>query len=236
MKYKIVPNEERHTVTVVISPVVIPFVDYLYEKYDGKRYFAPGVLDIDFKTELAPMLKEIAKALNNVANRKKVPATEIFTYQDLIALAEDEYKLFAQNLDQDGVWDKKFKINLSSKRKTGEGFLYQNFKNPTPVDQDGAWKYNYAVEIELAPGYNEDRMEKYVFAIFHRAFAISERQDIESSYKENDSAWGGFEFEEEANTPQAPTKEQAPATKEESQAKAQGDLDEIDISEDDLPF
>ena len=69
MKYKIVQNEGRKSLTVIISPVHIGYVKYLFEKFtnnSGKeKYFASGVLkDCEYKADLTPFLKEVVEQLS----------------------------------------------------------------------------------------------------------------------------------------------------------------------------
>lgn len=216
MKYKIVKNKEKKTVTAIISPVIITFVDYLYERYNGEKFFASGVLQgADFKEEITPLLKEIVTALNDVAG-DRLPKGQKYEGKDLLTLNEDEYRLFSKNLNKDKEWDKQFKVNLQSKSKDDEKrFLFEDFQCTKPVKKDDGWKYEYAIELEIGAGYNEDNFEKYVFALFHRAIKVGVRENA-SNFSENDQAWEGFDFGD--------------------QEEEKDDLSDIDIKEDDLPF
>lgn len=193
MKTKIVPNEARKTVTIILSPVDFRFTDYLYDKFEDKRYFATGTLkNAKYKEDIIPFLKELLPHLNEMA-KDKLPKGEKFALTDLITLEEDEYALISKDLDRDGKWDGEFQISLSSKKRKEGGFLFEDIRDPKPVPKEDGWKHLYAVEVELSPGYNEDRMERYVFAVFHRGISIGRKKN--DNFKANDDAWGGFDFE-----------------------------------------
>ena len=220
MKYKIVKNENRPTLTVIISPTIIGFVKYLFHKYQGSNdkeyFFGSAVLkDANYKDDIAPFLKDLVAQLNEVA-AEKLPEGEKITIDQFITMKDDEYRLFGKNLDKDDVWDKQFKISLKSNAKDDDKrFLFKGgMKNPRPVSEDDGWKHYYAIELEIAAGYDEDKFETYVYTIFHRAISVGEREH--NSYQKNDSAWGGFDFgEENTGGDNTPT---------------------IDVAEDDLPF
>lgn len=215
MKTKIIKNESRKTVTVIISPISINFVDYLYERYNDEKFFASGVLTgADYKKDIVPMLKDIVDALNEVA-KDKLPSGEKFEGKDIITLKEDEYRLISKNLNKDKEWDKQFKINLQSKSKDeNKKFLFEDIACQKPIPKDDGWKYTYAIEIEIGAGYNEDDFEKYVFSVFHRAIKVGER--AENSFAKNDDAWKGFDFGEEDSEDE--------------------DISDIEIDDEDLPF
>lgn len=203
MKYKIVENSSRKTVTLILSPITIGYTDYLFDRYNGEKFFASGVLtNADYNKDILPMLKELVTSLNNVG-QEKLPTNTKYEGKDLITLKEDEYRLFSKNLNKDGLWDKQFKINLQSKSKDeNKRFLFLDFGATQPVEKDDGWKYTYAVEVEIGVGYNEDEFEKYVYSIFHRGIKVGERTD--SSFAKNDAAWEGFDFEEEPKQEEAP--------------------------------
>lgn len=198
MKYKIVKNEARKTITVIISPVVISYVKNLYEKYEGANsdyYFASAILkDADYKNDLIPMLKDIVNNLNEISV-DKLPKGDRVETADIFTLKEDEYRLFGKNLDKEKNWDKQFKVSLKNNSKAGnKRFLFLDLGCQKPIEEDDGWKHYYAIEIEISVGYDEDKMEKYIYSVFHRAISVGER---ETSFQRNDSAWGGFDFEEE---------------------------------------
>lgn len=194
MKVKVFPNEARKTVTLILSPITIGYVDYLYEKYDDKKYFASGVLTgADYKEDVLPILKQIADALNEVGKDKLPPGVK-YDINDLITMEEDDFALFMKNINKEGVWDKQFKINLQSKSKDPQKrFLFLDLQGEDPVPKDDGWKYTYAIEVEIGVGYNEDEFEKYIYHVFHRAVKVGTR---DSGFIKNDKAWDGFDFEE----------------------------------------
>jgi hypothetical protein len=212
VKTKIVKNESRKTVTVIISPVAISYVDYLYEKYNNERYFCSAVLqDAKYKEDIVPFLRELVKKLNETA-KGVFPEGEEIKMADLITDKEDEFRLFSKNIVKDKDWDGSFKLNLSSKA-TEKRFLFEDLEQTKPIPKGDGWKHFYAVELEISVGYNEDSLEKYVYTVFHRAISAGKRQA--NNYVQNDSAWGGFDFKTE--------KEEKPANKDTE-------------SDDDLPF
>jgi hypothetical protein len=220
MNYKIVKNEERKSITAIISPIVIGYTDYLFKKYEGERYFASGIFkDADYKNDILPFAKEIVTSLNEIS-KDIMPEGVVFVGKDVLSLDEDEFRIISKNLNKDGDWDKQFKINLSSKSKNGERrFLFLDLKGENPIEEKDAWKHIYAVEIEISVGYNEDKLEKYLYSVFHRGISIGTR-----GYRsqKNDDAWEGFDF--------GPEKQQQsePSTKQENKPPKP--------SEDDLPF
>lgn len=190
---KIVKNEERKTVTVIVSPIVIAYTDYLFEKYNGERYFASGVLkDADLQKDIYPFLKDLLSVLNEVA-KDVLPQGEKFVGSDLLTLKEDEYRLISKNIDKEGKWDKQFKFNLTNKSNDKDKkFLFLDLKGEKPIDKKDGWKHFYAIEIEISVGYNEDELEKYIYTVFHRAISVGARGS--STFQQNDEAWGGFNF------------------------------------------
>lgn len=220
MKYKIVKNEDRPTLTVIISPTVIGYVKFLYERYNGERFFASAVLkEAKIKEDIVPMVKDIVNQLN-AHTGSKLPEGTQFTPDLFISSKDDgEYRLFGKNLDKDDKWDGQWQINLSSKAGEGKKFLFKNFQNPVAIPENDGWKYNYALELEISGGYSEDEFKPYVFTIFHRAFSVGKRDDVKTM-DNNDSAWGGFDFGE--------GNEETP--------KKNSNHPSIDVTEDDLPF
>ena len=200
MKYKIVKNEKRNTLTVILSPVVFNFTRYLYERYNDTKFFATGILDKqDYKEDIMPFVNELATKLNEVG-KGILPTTEAIVAGDIITVNDDEYRLITKNTDRDGVWDKQFKINLSSKsKKEDKQFLFAKLDESEIIPEDKSKGYKYGVEIEIGVGYNEDNLEKYVYTVFHRAIALEERESSgEPMYKSNDDAWSGFNFSTES--------------------------------------
>jgi len=192
MKTKIVKNEARKTLTVIVSPISIGYVDYLFTRYNDERFFASGVLiGADYSKEIVPFAKELIKNLSEIG-KDILPPGETFTLNDIISVKEDEFRLISKNTNADKEWDKQYKLNLTSKSKDEEKrFLFYDLEQQKPVSKEDGWKKIYAVEIEVSVGYNEDACEKYVFSVFHRAICIGEKESV---FQKNDDAWGGFDF------------------------------------------
>lgn len=196
MKYNIKKNEKRNTLSVVVSPVVFNFTRYLYEKFNDEKYFATGVLDKqDYNQDILPFVKDLVSQLNSIAT-KVLPPNEQYNIQDVITLNEQEYRLLSKNTDRDGVWDKQFKINLSSKTKNpNKNFMFGSLDDTNVLTEDESKQHKYGVEVEIGVGYNEDTLEKYIYTVFHRAISIGKREQSESTYKQNNDAWSGFNFD-----------------------------------------
>jgi hypothetical protein len=196
MKYTIVKNEKRNTLSVVLSPIVFTYTKFLYEKYNEQKYFASGILENqDYNADILPFVKDLVKHLNELGS-EILPAGETFNIADIITLNEGEYRLLTKNIDKDGQWNKQFKINLSSKtKKADKKFLFTSLDESEVIDELDSRNHRYGVEIELGIGYNEDNLEKYIYAVFHRAISIGKKdQQNDNNYKSNDSAWSGFDF------------------------------------------
>ena len=199
MKYSIVKNDSRKTLTVVLSPVVFNYTKYLYERFNNEKFFATGVIDVqDYNESILPFAKELVEHLNELA-KGILPAHESYAVSDIITLKDDEYRLITKNTDRDGAWDKRFKINLSSKTKSEtKKFLFKSLDSESHINEEDSKKYIYGVEIEIGAGYNEDNMEKYIYTVFHRAVVVGEREQTNTNnYKSNDQAWSGFNFDTE---------------------------------------
>jgi hypothetical protein len=193
MKYNILPNPNRNTITVILTPVTLPFTDYLFKKYKEEKFFASGIIKgADYKTDLVPFLTEVSKALTAVGKDILPTGTQINT-QDLISLGE-EYRLITRNLDKEGNWDKQFKINLTNRSKDGEKrFLFLDLEQTKPISKEESWKHNYAIELEIGVGFDEKKNNKYVYAIFHRAISTGLRET--NTFQKNDNAWKGFNLD-----------------------------------------
>jgi len=194
MKANIVRNENRKTLTVVLTPISISYVDYLYKKYKDERYFASGVLKgADYKNDIVPFVEKLANELTAIGQGTLPPGTKIST-NDLITLSDDEYRLFTRNLDRDGNWDKQFKVNLTNRAKdTDKRFLFLDLEQTKPIPQQDGWKHNYAIELEVGVGYDEKTSKPYVFAIFHRAMSVGLKET--NTFQANNSAWKGLNLE-----------------------------------------
>lgn len=195
MKYNITKNENRNTLTIVLSPIVFSYTKYLYEKYNDQKFFASGVLENqDYNQDILPFVRELVAQLNEIG-KDTLPPPEQFTIADIITLNENEYRLLSKNTDKDGQWDKRFKINLSSKtKKNDKKFLFSSLNEEDFINEEQSKNHKYGVEIEIGVGYNEDNLEKYVYTVFHRAISVGLREQSESTYQSNNDAWSGFNF------------------------------------------
>lgn len=202
MKYNITKNENRNTLTVVFSPVVFSYTKYLYEKFNDQKYFASGILENqDYNQDILPFVKELVQNLNEMG-KELLPAGETFNVADIITLKDDEYRMISKNTDKTGEWDKRFKINLSSKTKrAGKQFFFTSLDETTPITEEESRSHRYGVEIEIGIGYNEDNLEKYIYTVFHRAISLGLREQGESNYQANNNAWSGFNFNTEDESP-----------------------------------
>lgn len=202
MKYNITKNENRNTLTVVFSPVVFSYTKYLYEKFNDQKYFASGILENqDYNQDILPFVKELAQKLNELG-KELLPVGETFNVSDIITLKDDEYRMLTKNTDRNGEWDKRFKINLTSKTKRiGKQFFFTSLDETASISEEDSRKHRYGVEIEIGIGYNEDNLEKYIYTVFHRAISLGLREQGESTYQANNSAWSGFNFNTEDESP-----------------------------------
>lgn len=202
MKYNITKNENRNTLTVVFSPVVFSYTKYLYEKFNDQKYFASGILENqDYNQDILPFVKELVQSLNELG-KDLLPAGETFNVSDIITLKDDEYRMLTKNTDKSGEWDKRFKINLTSKTKRiGKQFFFTSLDETASISEEDSRKHRYGVEIEIGIGYNEDNLEKYIYTVFHRAISLGLREQGESTYQANNSAWSGFNFNTEDESP-----------------------------------
>lgn len=193
MKYSITSNPNRNTLTLIITPITLPYTEYLYKKYKEEKFFASGIIKgADYKTDLLPFLTELAKSLTTIG-KDILPNGTSITTQDLISLGE-EYRLITRNLDKEGNWDKQFKINLTNRTKDGEKrFLFLDLEQTKPISKEESWKHNYAIELEIGVGFDEKKNNKYVYAIFHRAISTGLRET--NTFQKNDNAWKGFNLE-----------------------------------------
>lgn len=187
---KVLKND-RGNVTLLVKPAVFYFADYLFKPYENngkKSFFASGVISITYK-ELFPHLKEIVKILNE--NRKPEQLEE-YDISDVFSMEEDAYTLFKPSFDQNSeVRPNQYQVSLNSK-KPKDFLLAGTPKDNRPVPEAKALDYQYALEIELVPGYRQEEDENYVFSIFHRGFVCG---NADVSTKENDDAWDGFDME-----------------------------------------
>ena len=202
MKYNITKNTNRNTLSVVISPVIFNFTKYLYEKYNDEKFFATGILDgQDYNQDILPFVKELVEKLNEIG-KGTLPPPEQFNVADIITLNENEYRMLSKNTDKDGQWDKRFKLNLSSKtKKVDKMFLFSSLDEKDVIQEDDSKSHKYGVELEIGVGYNEDNLEKYIYTVFHRAISVGSREQNESVYQKNNDAWSGFNFKTDDDVP-----------------------------------
>ena len=200
MKYKIVKNTYRKSITLIISPVTFTGVPYLYEKYNGEKYFGTGILrGADYKTEILALANDIAKNLNEVVGGN-FPDGIFLKASDFLSLktnAENKidnvYPLIFRNSNKDGEPDKDFAIALSSKNKNEDKqFLFTDLAQEKPISKDDSWKHLYALEIEISAGYDDDSLSAYTFSVFHRGISVGLRET--NAFEKNDDAWEGFDF------------------------------------------
>jgi hypothetical protein len=194
MKYNIVKNEGRKTLSVILTPITINYAEYLYKKYQDQKYFASGVVrGADYTKDLLPFAKELAARLNELG-KDILPNGITINAQDIITTNDEEYRLFTRNLNKEGDWDKQFKVNLTNRSKDAEKkFLFLDLEGQRPITKDDSWKHIYAIELEVGVGYDEDKQNKYVYAIFHRAVSTGLKEN--NSFQKNDSAWSGFKLD-----------------------------------------
>jgi hypothetical protein len=202
MKHAIIHNEKRKTLTVVLSPVSFNYTKYLYEKYQDQKFFANGILESqDYTNEVLPFVKDLVQHLNALSVGI-LPNGESFSVSDIITLNENEYRLLTKNIDKDGNWDKRFRVNLSSKSKQeNKHFLFTSLDESQAISEEDSRKYTYGIELEIGIGYNEDNLEKYLYTVFHRAIAVAKKKQSDDSFKSNDSAWNGFNFGSDDDLP-----------------------------------
>jgi hypothetical protein len=193
MKYNIIKNQDRKTITIVLSDISINYTDYLFKKYQGERFFASGVVrGAEYTKDLLPFLKEVSEALN-IVGKEVLPVGNIVVPNDLITLEEDEYRLFTRNIDKEGNWDKQFRVNLTNRTKDdNKRFLFKDISGTQPITQQDGWKHIYAIELEIGVGFDEKKGKKYLFSVFHRAVSVGSKES--NNFKSNDNAWVGFDF------------------------------------------
>lgn len=192
MKFKIVPNEK--TVTLVISPVHINSVKYLYEKYNDKYFFAVGTIPgANVKTDIGPMISQLAIDLTAVSKEKI--KNQPITVEDLFSFKEGDKRPFSKHTDRDGNWvNQEAQVTLMNFADSKQ-FLFSDLQMQKPIDEKQAWKNVYAVELELSAYLDKNTEEKKVFTIFHRAVKIGEKENTER-YEPNNDAWDGYDFSE----------------------------------------
>lgn len=194
--YKITKNE--NSITLLIIPVLFYSATYLYEKYgkdDKAYYFATGTIKGDYKNQIVPMIQDIAKNLNEVSEKKlngeKIIFGDLFNEK-----TPTTYPLFTLEVNQAGEKTGNVAISCRAKPFVDRAFLFTDLSEQTPIAKNDSYKHIYAIEVELKAYYNEESLQKGVFAIFHRGISCGMRDDIVDSYAKNDKAWDGFEFDD----------------------------------------
>lgn len=194
LKYKIAKNE--NSITLLLMPVIFYSSTYLYEKYGSteKPYnFAVGTLKVDFKTEIVPMLQDVAKNLNEFFEKKLSPEQIVFS--DLFGIkTENTFPLFTPEFTQDGNQTGFTNISLRSRNNDDRLFLFEDFAETKPVAKEDAYKNEYAIEVEIKAYFDDEKLTKGIFAIFHRGIKSGLRSDLTDTFSRNDKAWEGFDF------------------------------------------
>lgn len=209
MKYNIVKNVDKKTVTVVIGETRFFSAKYLLERYDHTRYFGNAVFYAT-PQEITNLVTQVSNAVNEVNPKVKTNHRMFFEGGSV------EYPLFTKHLSLDDKWDgNSYSIKLSSfAEKRTRNFFFNDLARTSPVtDEEEIRRYEWAVEVEISTNVDEKTLEPKYFVIVHR---IIKGKKLESVYQENDKAWEGFDLGEEKKKVVDP------------------DLDDID--EDDLPF
>lgn len=185
--YKIYPNEERNTVTLLLSPTLFFNAKYLYTGYGDKgRYFGNAALDSTVNTELNTIVNEIVTRLNDIA---KAQGLRPINRKDIIDIEEGSFATFRPRYDKDGNWDKKsYEIALNAKKPS---MFFMAFNSEERVSENDIRDYNFALEVEFSI-YSDDYGETKVYSIFHRAVVSGKRGN--SYTKATDEAWDGFDF------------------------------------------
>ena len=201
LKYKITKNE--NSITLLLMPTIFYSSTYLYEKYGSteKAYnFAVGTIKADYKTEIIPMVQDVAKNLNEVFEKKLL--TEKIIFSDLFGTkTENTFPLFTPEFTQDGTQTGFTNISLRSKNSNGRQFLFEDFAETKPVAKEDAYKNEYAIEVEIKAYFDDEKLTKGIFAIFHRGIKSSLRSDLGDTFSRNDKAWEGFDFTAEDDLP-----------------------------------
>ncbi len=217
MKYKIIENESKKTVSVLINNTRFYSAKYLLERWESndgkKRYFGQAVLPFD-KTEFGNFTKLVAHSLSKVRGFRVVP--ENFVENELI-----KYPVFRCRYDKDGNWTGEYEVALSipSDNKQRDLFtLDLNGKYPV-TDEQEVKNHEWAIELELYASFDEDSLEIKVGSILHR---IIRGKEV-SAFSKNDELWTGFNFEEPEDYGLEETRPDAV-------------IEEYEITDDDIPF
>ena len=80
------------------------------------------------------------------------------------------------------------------KNSNGRQFLFEDFAETKPVAKEDAYKNEYAIEVEIKAYFDDEKLTKGIFAIFHRGIKSGLRSDLGDTFSRNDKAWEGFDF------------------------------------------
>jgi hypothetical protein len=192
--YKITQNE--NSITLLLLPVIFYSSTFLFEKYgDGdKGYnFATGSIKADYKNEIVPMIQDIARNLNEVFEKKLNGEKIIFA--DLFSpKAPNVYPLFTFEVNQAGDQTGNIAVSCRAKNANNKPLLFTNLAETEVIKKEDAYKPQYAIELELKAYFNDESLQKGIFAIFHRGIKCGMREDLTDGYAKNDKAWDGFDF------------------------------------------
>lgn len=187
MKYNVIKNVDRKTITVTLGGTRFFSAKYLLEKYEEKRYFGNAIFEAT-TDEINAFLLAIAKALNEANPMVKV-SPKLFFESDSI-----DFPLIKRHLNQDGDWDKKsFSMALSSfNEKSKRNFFFKDLARTQPVIVEETIKeHEWGIEIEISSRVDEESLETKTFVIVHRIIMGAK---LEKNYMTNDNAWVGFDL------------------------------------------
>lgn len=192
--FKIYPNVERKTVTLVVAPTLFFGTKFLFEAYTGgarPRFFGQAVLDKAVNDELNTLVTELLGHLNEAAKALNLRPLIRKQVQDI---EEGSFAPFRPRLDKDGLWDKKsYELALNAKKP---GMFFKSLTGDEQVEEGNLRDYFFAVEVEFSL-YADDYGETNLYSVFHRAIVSGKRGG--GFTQQNDSAWDGFNFKEEVD-------------------------------------
>lgn len=202
MKYNILKNEKRKSITLVFNELQLfdNSVKYLYENYvDPKTnekkngYFGNGLIKCENK-EFLSMLAEVAQEYNKL-NPNGITLKNL---NGLFKSNEETYGAFECKFDNEGkVKPDTFNLKLNSRIMAP---IFRNVGSNKKIELYEINNFEYMVELEFMPYVNKEDETK-VLTILHRIVA----EKIKDGYgSRNDEAFKGFgsidkeTFEEEA--------------------------------------
>lgn len=185
MKYKIIENVEKKTITVVLGEVRFYSAKYLLERFEGRRYFGSGILETT-QEEMGKLLRDISSGLNNVKPEVKVSPKTFFEGDD------NPYPLFKRH-EIDGDYTGKFEVvigALADKRER-DLFFRDLGRDSVVKSEDEVREYEWGIELEISSKIDDDTLEVKTFVALHR---MVRGKKAETQYSRNDDAWGGFDL------------------------------------------